>query len=174
MMQHRAFLFDYARFTAELEPMLDEALRTGHLKRLARHLDEVEAELSDPEEGEPFEGGWRTWLESGDVHELGDIALTRFYDPGDDLGLGDDWLGARDALVSRLDTTFPVLGRFIGPADRPFDPGRMGSYVQSPSDVVASLAVVEAAVSDGIVALASLTSLLGAAVRAGAGLYVTF
>lgn len=173
-MQHRAFLFDYARFAAELDPVLDEALRSGDLKPLERHIDEVEEELSDPEEGEAFEGGWRSWLESGDVHELGDVALTRYYDPRDDLGLGDDWLGSRDALVSRLGTAFPMLGRVIGPTDRPFDPGRTGSYVQSASDVVGSLASVDAAAADGIVMLASLRSLLDTAVRAGAGLYVTF
>ena len=99
------------------------------------------SEFSDPYEGQTLAPDWIQMLsDHSDVHEIGDYALTRFYDPTTDFGIGNAWI----AIDKSLDN-FPrnaLLGRTIGPATNPFDPGKMGSYVQTITDVVHSLSVL--------------------------------
>ncbi len=116
-MDHKAYAFDYAGFQRRLAPILYAALETGDAGPLRAFIEANRAELTDPYEGEPLEE-----LPDGDVHELGDFALTAFYDPACDIGLADDWEEAGDA----------ALGVPFGPPSNLFDPGRMGSYFQSP------------------------------------------
>ena len=70
-------------------------------------------------------------------HDYGDFALTRFYDPAADRGLGYCW--------NVIDATLPedgrraLLGSPLGPEHNRFDPGRYGSYFQTPQQVAESL-----------------------------------
>ena len=79
--EHKAYLFDHATFTLELEPMLREALTSADCRALGTFIDKHLGELKDPYEGEDLPMDWRSLLESVDPHQVGDIALTKYYDP---------------------------------------------------------------------------------------------
>lgn len=96
--------------------------------------------LKDPYEGDPFDEDWHGMLENRDVHEHGDFALTRFYDPDEDCGLAYCWNDIDDALPE-VDRGI-LLGTPFGPEHNRYDPGRYGSYFQTPERVAESLASV--------------------------------
>jgi hypothetical protein len=109
-------------------------------------------------------------------HTYGDFALTKSYDPTSDIGLGAAWERLQELIVNDPDiVTSPILGVTIGPEDSPFDPGKMGAYFQSPSQVTANyhhlLDLARESPSDVV---ADAVGMLGQAMRAGKGLYITF
>jgi hypothetical protein len=134
------------------------------------------ADLTDPFEGDPLPSDWDSMLEVKDAHAYGDFALTKYYDPTADLGLGAAWEELQDLIANDLDViASPILGATIGPADSPFDPGKMGSYFQDARQVEANrdrlLALARQSSSDEV---ADAVEMLTQAMRAGRGLYVTF
>lgn len=166
-MEHKAFLFDYEGFRKTFAPRLREFLQNNDTDNLYLYIEERRPHLRDPYEGAPLDDDWYDALENGDIQELADFALTEFYDPLDDRGLMDEWLDIEDEEIQAA-----VLGTaFAAPNGTLFDPGRMGSYFQSPDDVRANLARLKQAGDDA--PLAAL-QLLQAAADAGCGLYVTF
>jgi hypothetical protein len=168
-MEHKAFAFGWDGFVTDLHDLLVQALETGDPSGLTSYVDTYRASLSDPYEGAPLGVDWRDQLELGDVQELGDLALTRFYDPSRLYGVGNAWLQLGDTLPEEAQAA--LLGFAIGPPDAPFDPGRMGSYFQSPAQVRQSLAVLEG-VEDP--ALVPFRELLRRCARENLGIYVTF
>jgi hypothetical protein len=135
-MEHKAFAFDYEAFEQELAPLLREALQTGATGELVAFIEANRDTLTDPYEGEPLGADWQTMVDPPDAHQYGDFALTKFYDPQDDLGLGADW----EAVQALLQAEVPggaafVLGRPFGPPGSYFDPGKMGAYFQSAREV---------------------------------------
>jgi hypothetical protein len=140
-MSHKAYSFDWSRFECdELHGALWEALTTGDSAGLIRYIEAHRADVKDPYAGEPPGEDWQEMLENRDVHEYGDFALTRFYDPAEDCGLWDQWRDL-DERLPQADRT-ALLGVPFGPPDAYFDPGRLGSYFQTPRQVVQSLARV--------------------------------
>jgi hypothetical protein len=125
-MSHKAFAFDWDRFFAELLVPLTEALGANDPAGLHRFIEQNRSHLRDPYEGLPLPEDWSQRLETGSVHELGDYALTRYYDPQSDLGLGEIWLTLTESISA--DAQAALLGSPVGPAANPFDPGRLGSY----------------------------------------------
>lgn len=138
-MEHRAFVFDYQAFETELKEPLVEALSTGSTKWLAQFIETNRKQLTDPYEGKPLSPKWHSLMESGDVQEYGDFALTRYYDPQDDIGFGAAWSTVEEQLSEYLGDASLVLGHAEGPASCLFDPGRSGSYFQSPEEVARNL-----------------------------------
>jgi hypothetical protein len=168
-MEHKAYAFDWSRFEFDLDPLLMEALATNDPTRLAEYIDRHLAELTDPYEGEPLPADWRNGLENRDVHEYGDYALTRFYDPADCRGVGYEWARLSEELPEPAANA--MLGFSVGPPERLFDPGRYGSYFQTPRRVRESLAAL------GLLAcpeLAGYLELLKRCAAEGRGVYVTF
>lgn len=168
-MSHKAFVFDWDNFQSELAPLLESGLRDGDTTRLVDFGDRHFDSLRDPYEGEPLGEDWSESLGAGDVQEVADFLLTRYYDPTQDGGLGEAWLGLEDHLDSEQRQA--LLGQPFGPEGAPFDPGRMGSYFQDGASVRKSL--------DGLrptrrPELTGFVSLLERAVRSARGLYVTF
>jgi hypothetical protein len=139
-MEHKAFAFDWPRFERDLYPLLVEALAADDPAGLEAYIDRHRAELTDPDEGEPMSADWRDGMENGDVHEFGDYALTRFYDPADCWGVGYAWARLSDELPGPVKSA--LLGSSVGPPERLFDPGRYGSYFQTPDHVRESLAAL--------------------------------
>jgi hypothetical protein len=135
MMEHKAFSFDWIAFGRHLRPILYTALESDSTAGLIGFIDHHRASLTDPFEGEPLPEGWRSLLENGDVHEYGDFALTGYYSPQVDFGIGHAWL----RLSHEVSNTGALLGTPFGPESNRFDPGRMGSYFQTPEDVADSL-----------------------------------
>lgn len=169
-MQHKAFRFDWNGFDAELRTLLYDALLTNDPSHLVTFINSALSKFSDPYEGQKLGPDWMQMLsEHSDVHEIGDFALTGFYDPTKDLGIGNAWI-AFDKSLNDVQRN-ALLGWTIGPATNPFDPGKMGSYVQTTTDVVRSRSVLRDLKDDR---LAEFVNLLNLCASSGHGVYVTF
>ncbi|QDT66000.1 hypothetical protein [Calycomorphotria hydatis] len=173
-MEHKAFLFNYEQFEHELLPKLRDALTSTDCSELISFIKFNLATLSDPYEGEQLTPDWESLLETKDVHQYGDFALTKYYDPADDIGLGTIWQQIQELMpLSR--SSSPILGITVGTADDPFDPGKMGSYFQSKSQVQDSLDhLCQLAQKHSSEELNEAIDLLQTASRQQLGLYVTF
>jgi hypothetical protein len=176
MMEHKAFLFDYDAFERELRPILEDALRSGDCGVLVSFITRNLRWLRGPYEGDVLRADWQAMIETKDAHQYGDFALTKYYDATADVGLGAAWQSIQDLLAR--DPTLavsPMLGSAIGPKDEPFDPGKMGSYFQSPDDVRAHYRyLLSRASTEPSDDLSQAMQMLEAAVKAKKGLYVTF
>ena len=176
-MAHRAFAFDYAAFDAELRPVLLGALEAADGAAVLEWIEANLRDLVEPESGDPLPKNWQALLEDGDVHELGDFALTKYYDGDLDIGLDADWQKIGDLLEKSGLARAPVLGTPLGPPGAAFDPGRQGSYFQSAADVSGALEPLQALLQAQpalATDLSPLQGMLQQAVRHGRGLYVTF
>ncbi len=132
-MDHKAFAFDWNSFERGLLPILIGSLTSGDGEPIKAFIQEHLEQLSDPYEGNPLPDDWRSLLVNGDVQELADFALTLYYQPSDDQGVGPAWIRLAQQLPTEIQTT--LLGKPIGMTARLFDPGRMGSYFQTPEQV---------------------------------------
>jgi hypothetical protein len=168
-MCHKAYALDHASFIGDLAPILYDALVSGRQAKLAEFVDRNLALLTLPCEARPLPADWRSVLEHGDVHEVGDVALTLYYDADDDCGLQEHWLAVEEALPPAARAC--LLGEPFGPPDNLFDPGRMGSYFQSPSSATQSREVLG---SRGEPELQPFRALLDQVATSRKGLYVTF
>lgn len=169
-MSHKAFAFDWKAFERnELQMLLVEALESNEVSSLIRYIENHRTELRDPYEGEPLDQTWQKPLESRDVHAYGDFALTRFYNPAADMGVAEEWMEI-DNLLSAADRG-ALLGFEIRSATNVFNPGRMGSYFQTPDQVSESLRVVDRL---AIEAIEPFKELLEDCSQSGLGIYVTF
>jgi hypothetical protein len=132
-MEHKAFLFNYDEFTATLAPILFAALANNDIQPLMRYIEENREHLKDPYEGDPLDPQWMDLVEPMDAHQLGDFALTRFYSPTEDIGLGYTWEASLENVRREVneDAEAIILGEPFGPSSHPFDPGKMGSFVRS-------------------------------------------
>jgi hypothetical protein len=169
MMEHKAYAFDYASFANELRPILEEALREDSVDALREFIQANLPRLLHPAGG-PLPKAWEDELENSDVHEYGDFALTRFYDPGDDIGLGEAWVEVAELYGQKVSDL--LLGRPIG-GETLFDPGRLGSYFQSADDVEQSLAQLRVLLRGSDAEFRAAAFELFEEAR-GRGLYVTF
>ena len=168
-MQHKAFAFDWTSFDRDLHAILVSALQDAEASHLVRFIDDNLDFIRDPYEGERLQPDWKTQLQNvDDVQELGDFALTRYYAPDSDAGIGGAWLDLDESIEQLRDK---MLGHAIGPPDNLFDPGRMGSYFQTPA-LVAELSVGVQRVAHPY--FVDFQTMLQGAVVNGSGLYVTF
>ncbi|HZN68256.1 MAG TPA: hypothetical protein VFB66_23420 [Tepidisphaeraceae bacterium] len=177
-MDHKAYAFDYDAFDAELRPVLEGSLRSGDVGPLLGFIREHFAELKDPYEGEPLEGNWQDLLTYEDPQEYGDFALTKYYEPSDNLGVGTDWTALEELLVGELEqgTDF-TLGHTVGPPGNVFDPGRMGSYFMTAEEVESrhhSLQMLVAQKPERRPRLEGLVGMYEKLLRSGTGAYQTF
>jgi len=169
---HKAFVFDEAAFASELRPILEESLRTRSSYALVEFIDSRIGGLRNPYDGELLDQDWRESVETSDVDTFGDFALTKYYDPTKDIGLGGDWESAQAFLIAKLgNIESPVLGRPVVCGTAIFDPGKMGSYFQSAAQVeehLRSLARFPSEARDYSRVMALLQA------GKGSGLYITF
>ena len=172
-MEHQAFVFDYERYESELSRTLYEALRGGSLEELTDFIARHWSRLRDGE-GEPLSSGWHSLVDPQDAHQYGDLALTKFYDPCANIGLGYDWEPLVQALERSSASSAIVLGTPFGPPENPFDPGKMGSYFCSARNAEANhtkLRELQKALGTcGERAI----QMFHAAIATGKGLYATF
>lgn len=175
-MEHKAFVFDYLTFDRELRAILEDALATGDSSEVVSFINANLSNLRDPYEGEPLGNDWESFIDTHDAHQYGDFALTKYYDPLADKGLGTSWESAQEMIA--VNTTLkesPILGSTIGPKDEPFDPGKMGSYFQSPRQVRESyeyMLEIAAKIPSGD--LTKAVQMLEEARKSENGLYITF
>jgi hypothetical protein len=177
-MSHKAYAFDWSAFVRdELHNILLDALSSGDERGLIRYIEANRDYIKDPYRGGPLSDDWKDRLGNYDVHEFGDFALTRFYDPMEDYGVEYDWLDLVEHLPE-ADLT-ALLGTPFGSPRAYFDPGRQGSYFQTPQEVVRSLARVQRIDLSNIdedqrESWPQFKKLLEECAQAGIGLYVTF
>lgn len=133
-LSHKAFAFDYHLFQRELRPNLEAALASGAIAPLRQFVMENRRWLKDPNEGTPLDEGWEQRLVAHDVDHYGDVALTKYYSPYLDGGIGSAWVEL-DACLAGMNLASSTLGVTIGSGQSWFDPGRIGSYFQSFNDV---------------------------------------
>jgi len=166
---HKAFIFDWLKFEHELLPTLRLALQRNQTEPLVAFIEMHLESIKDPYEGEPLPQDWRSLISIGDVQELGDFALTRYYQPTEDFGLSEEW-GSLSERFSALEKS-ALLGVSLAEAGTAFDPGRMGAYFQRPEEVALSLQLLQQA---GHQSLEPFMAGLSQAAALGKGLYVTF
>jgi hypothetical protein len=177
-MSHKAYAFDWLAFEGnELHGILLAAFSSGDPAGLIRYIEAYRGDLKDPYEGDSLDEDWRDMLEKRDVHEYADFALTRFYDPAEDCGLGDQWRAIDDRLPEADQVA--LLGTPFGPPGAYFDPGRLGSYFQTPKQVAQSLACLRRLKLPDLEeyqreSLERFADLLAECKEAGRGLYITF
>jgi hypothetical protein len=177
-MVHKAFAFDWLAFEAsDLYGIVLQALASGGIEELTAYIEAHRSELKDPYEGDPLPEDWQDLLESRDVHELTDFALTQFYDPAEDGGLWYQWRAIQERLPEADQEV--LLGTALESEGNCFDAGRLGSYFQTPSEVQDSLNRLRQFQlpdldDDCQESLDRFQELLEECVEADSGLYVTF
>ncbi len=174
---HRAFAFDYAAFHDELRPLLLSALQTTDTSGLFEWIEGNLRELVDPDAGEPLPKNWQALLEDGDVHELADFALTKYYDVDLDIGLDVDWKKLAELLEKSGQVSTLLLGAPLGPKGAELDPGHQGSFFQTALEVNSALEAIQSVLQAQptlATELAPVQGMFQQAARHHRGLYVTF
>ena len=170
MLEHKAYLIDDIGFEKGLRPIFRMADSREKRQQLESFCDTNASLIKSPYDGIDVGDGWRSVQETETILELADIALTAFYDPADDIGLGYEYSEISERLkpvVAKLGFS-PALGNPIEFGSDLFDPGFSGSYIMPCSDVVES---VDALMSSNFDAL---FQMLRKAKNQNRGLYVTF
>ncbi|MCA9014303.1 MAG: hypothetical protein KDA77_03130 [Planctomycetaceae bacterium] len=173
-MKHKAFIFDHVIFEDELLPVLRNALATNECSALICFIRQNIDSLTDPYEGVPLAEDWEEMIETKDAHQYGDFALTKYYAPTDDIGLGSTWQTVQE-LIPDDRSSSPILGSIVGINEAPFDPGKMGSYFQSNRQVAESLEFLRHITQQhSLEEVDKAVNLLKRAFQSKKGLYVTF
>ena len=176
--EHKAFIFDYTEFSNELKPLLEQCLTSGEICLLKEFIITNKSYLRDPYEGEDLDGNWEDLIEDKDPHQYGDFALTKYYFPQNDRGLGVEWEDIKNAVdLNHKGVYSPLLGVPLGVEEGYFDPGKTGSYFQSVDQVAKSLKILEIVQIKELEAMTILDEfkkLLGEALSERKGIYVTF
>ncbi len=135
-MEHKAFIFDTCLFSAELLPIMEVCIPKNDVASLKDFVRAHLANAHSPYSGEALQAEWELELCAGDILEAVDFAMTCYYFPEEDRGLGEAW----DALLETLrkmkprglDAERAVLGKPLKVGGLEIDPGRMGTgFVQA-------------------------------------------
>jgi len=121
---HKAFAFSSESFAEELAPLLSQSLASRSTSLLEAFIERHISACSCPYDGEPLGPEWRELLEMGTTQELADFALTKYYEPTEDFGLGEAWGQVEATLLAPQRAA--LLGTALGPPDNLFDPGLQG------------------------------------------------
>jgi hypothetical protein len=137
-MEHKAFLFETSKFFGELAPIIFRAARNNDKDLLRSFINSRIGVVRSPYTGEFLKGNWEQELENGDLQELADFAMTCYYNPQEDRGLGYDWDPLLESLrmsSTAFDPGYVILGRQITDGQFVLDPGRMGTGIVQAEDV---------------------------------------
>jgi hypothetical protein len=138
--EHKAWPFDCDGFEQEFGPILLAALESGDVAGIRSFINAHHSAMWDAWDAETLSTDWEEQViarsrrfghKQFDAEWYGDIALTKYYRPYEEMGLMYGW----DVLLAYLETVpriAPVAEDFIrgfpfGPEDRPFDPGKQGT-----------------------------------------------
>jgi len=137
-MDHKAFIFDVESFNLELRPLLLSAGIENEIGTIKHFINCNLIKIVSPYTGDSLGEDWENQLESGDIQEIADFALTRYYSPAADMGLGYSW----DALLETIkllpvgfDPEYCIVGKQVQQGTFVFDPSRMGLGMIEMKDV---------------------------------------
>ncbi len=177
-MEHKAFIFDYDAFVKELAEILENAIAKNESNQLIAFIENNLLYLKHPDEGKYLDSSWKEFLEVGDVNEYGDFAITKYYNPDDDIGMSYDWMQLDDLLLQELNVDIsPLLGTIFASSENYFNPGKQGSYFQSPEKVKQNVELLNSLSNEklhNLPDLATLKKMLLDALVSKKGLYITF
>ncbi|MCX6368834.1 MAG: hypothetical protein NTX57_19300 [Armatimonadetes bacterium] len=128
---HKAFVFDEAAFRRDLAPILDRHDDTA----LEHFISDHRAQLRNPRNGVHIESDWRDDAAFDGFGRRATLALTAYYDPTANIGLGSAASKCRFGLID----LYPESRVFVGG-------GALGvpdGYFQSASYVAESVAILE-------------------------------
>jgi hypothetical protein len=174
---HKAYTFNYESFKKELEPILLRSLNNGNNSEIKEFMKNRFSQLTDPYEGNPLSDDWENQLIAKDPHQYGNIALTYYYDPKEDIGLDYDWVDFSEYFEAKFGNRMsPILGFKIGTEERDFDPGKLGSFFQSPEIVKSHLKLIQILKNKDpkFELLSQVEEMLLKAAKKDTGLYATF
>ena len=179
-MKHKAFIFDYDSFRSQLKEILITSLLTKQKWDLIKFIEYNFREIKDPDFGFPLDHNWEEMTLKNDVCEFANFALTKFYEPANDIGLNDEWQGTKEALndifkVGESDNI--ILGNPIGMNNVYFNPKQTGSYFQTPEQILSNIEIVSKCLEkkpEYFHNLKYLLFMLKSAANYQQGLYITF
>jgi hypothetical protein len=137
---HKAYLFRHTEFQKELGPLLYRALKTGKVTSLRQFIHGYRDSLTDLGTGKPLPEDWEEKIgREQEVQRYADLALTRYYNLTENLGLsyGFDALGAFLQTIPALGPNADrfICGNLFGPKGKRLDPGFMGTGLVAPPQV---------------------------------------
>jgi hypothetical protein len=133
-MNHKAYVFEDEAFDKELSVPLANALRKNDPKILLPFIDSHREQLKW-KRTDPMPKDLHAWCMEEGVQQAGDLALTAFYDPEAEIGLGPAWHQMHELLDSiDVDAVGTLCGEpFV--ARVVFNPGGLGAYFQTADEV---------------------------------------
>ena len=177
-LDHKAFIFDYDAFIKELADILENALVKNKIHELIAFIENNLSYLKHPDEGEYLDYSWKEIIETEDTSEYGDIAITKYYNPDDNIGLSYKWMQLDDLLLQELNLEIsPLLGTVFGSSEVYFNPGKQGSYFQSPEKVRENFELINSLSNEKLHKLSDIDILKNMFLDAlvlRKGLYITF
>lgn len=175
-MNHKAYVFKYNEFNIELLPVLVNSLRENNSEKLIHFINNNVDYLTNIYNYDSLNPDWASEFNQEDVQICGDIALTKYYDLSDDLGLGGEWDFIFDTLKNcGLDAQKLTLGSVIGDKEK-FDPGLMGSFFQSTEDILFNKEIIKnySERNKYLDIFTDLENIFNTAYSNKSGLYITF
>ncbi|WP_309716122.1 hypothetical protein [Armatimonas sp.] len=162
---HKAFVFDEAAFRRDLAPILDR-----HDDAALEHfISDHRAQLRNPRNGGHIESDWRDDAAFDGFARRTTLALTAYYDPTANIGLGSAASKCRFGLIDLYpESRVFVSGGALGVPD---------GYFQSASYVAESVAILENLRSELPLkadVIDPVLTMLQAAKSVGQGLYIIF
>lgn len=179
-LKHQAFIFDYDNFKSQLCETLLNSLLTKQKWDLIKFITRNFREIKDPDRGFPIDETWEELTSRTDICEFANVALTKFYDPANDIGLNSEWQETKEALkgiFEIVESDNIILGDPIGMNNIYFDPKRTGSYFQSPQQILGNIEIVSKCLEkkpEYFHDLKYLLFMLKSAANYQQGLYITF
>jgi hypothetical protein len=160
---HKAFVFDEAAFRRDLAPILDRHDDTA----LEHFISDQRARLRNPRNGVHIESDWRDDAAFDGFGRRATLALTAYYDPTANIGLGSAASKCRFGLID----LYPEGRVFVGGGVLEV----VGGVFQSAEYVVESVGILETLRADFPLKIEIIDPVLGmlhAAASAGQGLYI--
>ncbi|MNK69436.1 hypothetical protein D3C87_888240 [compost metagenome] len=128
-MEHKSFLFNTSAFTKELSEIILTAGETNNEELLISFINQNLDHLKSPYSGEELTSEWLEELETEDIQELADFAMTKYYNPDEELGLSYVWeslLELFDDLDLKYNREYYILGESLNFKNFILDPSKMG------------------------------------------------
>lgn len=128
-MSHKAFVFDTFGFHKKLSNIILDCATMDNNNLLELFIDENFNFLTSPYSYDFLDSDWRQDLETADIQELSDFAMTFFYEIEDERGCEYTWNAILETLKGfalLLKPEYYILGNALKTKNFALDPGKLG------------------------------------------------